>query len=430
MIERYTLPKMKELWKEERKFEKWLEIELLVCEAYSKLSVIPQDALEEIRKRARFDPERIKELEKRTKHDVVAFIECVSESLGPLSRYFHMGLTSSDLLDTTFSLLLKEAAEIIISDIEDLLQVLKEKAEKYKYTPIMGRTHGMHAEPITFGLKLANFYDEMKRNLYRMQAAKEMVSYGKISGACGNYAHVPPFVEEYVLKKLGLKVAPISSQIVSRDYYAQFFTTLAIVGSTMEKMALEVRHLQRTEVNEAEEPFEPGQKGSSAMPHKRNPIASENLCGLSRLLRSYALASLENIALWHERDISHSSVERVIGPDATILTDFMLTRLKDLYKNLNVYPERMASNIKKSKGLFNSESILIELMKKGVPRVEAYSITQSIAMRCYEMGLDFSDEVRKDQDIRRYLSEKEIEDALSEEKYIRHVDTIFRRVFS
>lgn len=430
MIERYTLPKMKELWKEERKFEKWLEIELLVCEAYSKLSVIPQDALEEIRKRARFDPERIKELEKRTKHDVVAFIECVSESLGPLSRYFHMGLTSSDLLDTTFSLLLKEAAEIIISDIEDLLQVLKEKAEKYKYTPIMGRTHGMHAEPITFGLKLANFYDEMKRNLYRMQAAKEMVSYGKISGACGNYAHVPPFVEEYVLKKLGLKVAPISSQIVSRDYYAQFFTTLAIIGSTMEKMALEVRHLQRTEVNEAEEPFEPGQKGSSAMPHKRNPIASENLCGLSRLLRSYALASLENIALWHERDISHSSVERVIGPDATILTDFMLTRLKDLYKNLNVYPERMASNIKKSKGLFNSESILIELMKKGVPRVEAYSITQSIAMRCYEMGLDFSDEVRKDQDIRRYLSEKEIEDALSEEKYIRHVDTIFRRVFS
>lgn len=430
MIERYTSPKMKELWKEERKFEKWLEIELLVCEAYSKLSVIPQDALEEIRKRARFDPERIKELEKRTKHDVVAFIECVSESLGPLSRYFHMGLTSSDLLDTTFSLLLKEAAEIIISDIEDLLQVLKEKAEKYKYTPIMGRTHGMHAEPITFGLKLANFYDEMKRNLYRMQAAKEMVSYGKISGACGNYAHVPPFVEEYVLKKLGLKVAPISSQIVSRDYYAQFFTTLAIIGSTMEKMALEVRHLQRTEVNEAEEPFEPGQKGSSAMPHKRNPIASENLCGLSRLLRSYALASLENIALWHERDISHSSVERVIGPDATILTDFMLTRLKDLYKNLNVYPERMASNIKKSKGLFNSESILIELMKKGVPRVEAYSITQSIAMRCYEMGLDFSDEVRKDQDIRRYLSEKEIEDALSEEKYIRHVDTIFRRVFS
>lgn len=430
MIERYTLPKMKELWKEERKFEKWLEIELLVCEAYSKLSVIPQDALEEIRKRARFDPERIKELEKRTKHDVVAFIECVSESLGPLSRYFHMGLTSSDLLDTTFSLLLKEAAEIIISDIEDLLQVLKEKAEKYKYTPIMGRTHGMHAEPITFGLKLANFYDEMKRNLYRMQAAKEMVSYGKISGACGNYAHVPPFVEEYVLKKLGLKVAPISSQIVSRDYYAQFFTTLAIIGSTIEKMALEVRHLQRTEVNEAEEPFEPGQKGSSAMPHKRNPIASENLCGLSRLLRSYALASLENIALWHERDISHSSVERVIGPDATILTDFMLTRLKDLYKNLNVYPERMASNIKKSKGLFNSESILIELMKKGVPRVEAYSITQSIAMRCYEMGLDFSDEVRKDQDIRRYLSEKEIEDALSEEKYIRHVDTIFRRVFS
>lgn len=430
MIERYTLPKMKELWKEERKFEKWLEIELLVCEAYSKLSVIPQDALEEIRKRARFDPERIKELEKRTKHDVVAFIECVSESLGPLSRYFHMGLTSSDLLDTTFSLLLKEAAEIIISDIEDLLQVLKEKAEKYKYTPIMGRTHGMHAEPITFGLKLANFYDEMKRNLYRMQAAKEMVSYGKISGACGNYAHVPPFVEEYVLKRLGLKVAPISSQIVSRDYYAQFFTTLAIIGSTMEKMALEVRHLQRTEVNEAEEPFEPGQKGSSAMPHKRNPIASENLCGLSRLLRSYALASLENIALWHERDISHSSVERVIGPDATILTDFMLTRLKDLYKNLNVYPERMASNIKKSKGLFNSESILIELMKKGVPRVEAYSITQSIAMRCYEMGLDFSDEVRKDQDIRRYLTEKEIEDALSEEKYIRHVDTIFRRVFS
>jgi adenylosuccinate lyase len=293
----------------------------------------------------------------------------------------------------------------------------------------MGRTHGMHAEPTTFGLKLASFYDEMRRNLERLRLARERISYGKISGAVGTYAHVPPFVEEYVLGRLGLKAVPISSQVVPRDYYAELFTTLAILGSTIERMALEVRHLQRTEIGEVEEFFEVGQRGSSAMPHKRNPIASENLCGLSRLLRSYVVAALENIPLWHERDISHSSVERVIAPDATILVDYMLNRVKNLYKDLVVYPDNMSLNMEKTKGLYHSESILIALMRKGVDRGTAYSATQRIAMSCFENKLDFREEVKKDEEIRRYLTSEEIDEALSEGKYLRYVDTIFKRVF-
>ncbi|MCS7280336.1 MAG: adenylosuccinate lyase [Desulfobacterota bacterium] len=429
MIERYTLPRMANIWNEENKFKRWLEIELLICEAYAKLGVIPEDVLKEIKEKAKVDVERIKELEKRTKHDVVAFIECVSEYIGPLSRYFHMGITSSDILDTCFSCQLKEACEIIIKDVEELMEVLKRRAFEFKDVPMIGRTHGVHAEPITFGLKLANFYDEMKRNLERLKNAKERVSYGKISGAVGTYAHVPPFVEEYVMEKLGLKVAPISSQIISRDYYAEFFTTLAILASTIERMAQEVRHLQRTEVSEAEEFFDVGQTGSSAMPHKRNPIASENLSGLARLIRAYAQAALENIPLWHERDISHSSVERVIGPDATILVDYMLERLKNLYDRLLVYPEKMRMNLEKTRGLYHSESVLVSLMKKGVPRSTAYRITQQIAMRCYENGLDFKNEIKKDEEIRKYLSLEEIEEAIDDKKYLRHVDTIFRRVF-
>jgi len=429
MIERYSLERMKRIWTEEVKFKKWLEVELLICEAYAQISVIPEDALKEIKEKAKIDVERIKEIEKRTKHDVVAFIECVSEFIGPASRYFHMGVTSSDILDTSFSCLLKEACDIIIDDVQGLMEVLRDKAFEYKHLRVMGRTHGMHAEPTTFGLKLASFYDEMRRNLERLRLARERISYGKISGAVGTYAHVPPFVEEYVLGRLGLKAVPISSQVVPRDYYAELFTTLAILGSTIERMALEVRHLQRTEIGEVEEFFEVGQRGSSAMPHKRNPIASENLCGLSRLLRSYVVAALENIPLWHERDISHSSVERVIAPDATILVDYMLNRVKNLYKDLVVYPDNMSLNMEKTKGLYHSESILIALMRKGVDRGTAYSATQRIAMSCFENKLDFREEVKKDEEIRRYLTSEEIDEALSEGKYLRYVDTIFKRVF-
>jgi len=309
------------------------------------------------------------------------------------------------------------------------MDVLKEKAYQYKMTPAIGRTHGIHAEPVTFGLKIAHFYDEMRRSLERMKAARERVSYGKISGAVGTYAHVPPFIEEYVCSKLGLKAAPISSQIIPRDYHAEFFTTLALIGSSIERMAMEIRSLQRTEVGEAEEFFSKGQTGSSAMPHKRNPIASENLCGLARLLHGYALSSMENIPLWHERDISHSSVERVIAPDATTALDYMFERVKNLFKNLIVYPEKMLDNMNISKGLYHSEAILLALIRKGLTRQEAYKLTQKVAMHCYENKLDFAAELKKDPDIGKYLSSEEIQATCSNDHYFRHVDMIFKRVF-
>ncbi len=429
MIERYTLQRMANIWEDQKRFQKWLEIEIAICEAYGELSVIPEEDLKNIKEKAAFDIERIKEIEERTRHDVVAFIESVAEFIGPSSKYIHMGATSSDILDTSFSCLLKEAADILIEDILSLMDVLKEKAYKYKTTPMIGRTHGIHAEPITFGLKMVHFYDEMRRNLERMKAAKERISHGKISGAVGTFAHSQPFVEEYVCKKLGIKPAPVSTQIIPRDYYAEFFTTLSIIGSSIEKMSLEIRNLQRTEVGEAEEFFRKGQTGSSAMPHKRNPIASENLCGLARLLRGYALSALENIPLWHERDISHSSVERVIAPDATILLDYMLERLKNMYKNLIVYPERMQKNMEISKGLYHSEAILLSLIHKGHTRQEAYKITQRIAMLCYEKNLDFRTEVRNDEEIRRYMNEDEIIDIMSNDHYFRYINNIFNRVF-
>ena len=429
MIERYTLQRMANIWEDQKRFQKWIEIEIAICEAYGELSVIPEEDLKNIKEKAAFDIERIKEIEERTRHDVVAFIESVAEFVGPSSKYIHMGATSSDILDTSFSCLLKEAADILIEDILSLMDVLKEKAYKYKTTPMIGRTHGIHAEPITFGLKMVHFYDEMRRNLERMKAAKERISHGKISGAVGTFAHSQPFVEEYVCRKLGIKPAPVSTQIIPRDYYAEFFTTLSIIGSSIEKMSLEIRNLQRTEVGEAEEFFRKGQTGSSAMPHKRNPIASENLCGLARLLRGYALSALENIPLWHERDISHSSVERVIAPDATILLDYMLERLKNMYKNLIVYPERMQKNMEISKGLYHSEAILLSLIHKGHTRQEAYKITQRIAMLCYEKNLDFRTEVRNDEEIRRYMNEDEIIDIMSNDHYFRYINNIFNRVF-
>ncbi|HQM25688.1 MAG TPA: adenylosuccinate lyase [Syntrophorhabdus sp.] len=429
MIERYTLKRMADVWSDENRFRKWLEIEVLICEAYGSLSEIPPEDLKSIKEKANFNIDRINEIEKRTKHDVVAFIESVAEFVGPSSKYIHMGATSSDILDTSFACLLKEASEILIADIENFMTVLREKAFEHKLTPMIGRTHGIHAEPITFGLKMAHFYDEMRRNLERMKAAKERISHGKISGAVGTFAHLQPSVEEYVCKNLGLKPAPISTQIVPRDYHAEFFTTLAIVASSVEKMSLEVRNLQRTEVGEVEEFFAKGQTGSSAMPHKRNPVASENLCGLARLLRGYALSALENIPLWHERDISHSSVERVIAPDATILLDYMLERVKNMYKNLMVYPDRMEKNLSMSQGLHHSESILLSLIKKGLTRQEAYKLTQSVAMKCYDHGLDFRTELKRDQSIAQFLQESEIDDITTNEHYFKYVDTIFARVF-
>jgi adenylosuccinate lyase len=420
---------MARVWTDENKYQKWLDIEVLICEAYTQLNVIPAEDMRNIKEKARFEVARVLEIEERTRHDVVAFIENVAEYVGPSSKYIHMGVTSSDILDTSFACQLVEAADILIEDVIALMEVLKEKAYATKDMPAIGRTHGIHAEPVTFGLKITHFYDEMRRNLERMKAAKERVRYGKISGAVGTYAHVPPFVEEYVCEKLGLKATPISSQIIPRDNYAEFFTTLAIVGSTIEKMSMEVRNLQRTEVGEAEEFFRKGQTGSSAMPHKRNPIASENLCGMARLLHGYAMSSLENIPLWHERDISHSSVERVIAPDATIALDYSLERVKNVFKNLIVYPEKMQKNLDITKGLYHSEAILIALIKKGLTRQDAYKVTQAVAMRCYEAGLDFVAELKKDAALGQYLSEKEIEETCTNEHYFRHVDTIFKRVY-
>jgi len=429
MIPRYTRPEMAKIWTEKRKFETWLEIELLVCEALSQMGEIPEDAFKQIKEKATFDIDRINEIEKITKHDVLAFTTNVGESLGPLSRYFHYGLTSSDILDTSFAILLKDASEIIICDINNLLDVLKRKAYQYKDTLMIGRTHGVHAEPITFGLKMALWYDEMRRNLFRMQKAREAISVGKISGAVGTFSHIPPQVEEFVCKKLGLKPATISTQIVQRDHHAEFFTTLAIIATSIEKFSIELRHLQRTEVLEAEEFFSKGQKGSSAMPHKRNPISAENLSGLARLMRSYALSALENVPLWHERDISHSSVERVIGPDATILMDYMLNRFISLIEGLVVYPENMIKNLEKMGGLIFSETILLLLARKGLSREQAYEIVQRNAMKVWEEGGDFKSILSKDEVIKNFLTEDELNSAFNIKNHLKHVDDIFKRVF-
>ncbi len=429
MIPRYTCPEMGRIWTDQRKFETWLEIELFVCEALSELGQIPKEAVKEIKEKASFDVQRVNQIEKVTKHDVIAFLTNVGEFIGPLSKYLHYGLTSSDILDTSLALLLKEASELILQDVHRLLEVLKKKAFQYKETLMIGRSHGVHAEPITFGLKMALWYDEMNRNLARMERAKDAVSVGKISGAVGTFAHIPPFVEEFVCGRLGLKPAPISTQIVQRDHHAEFFTTLAIIASSIEKFSVELRHLQRTEVLEAEEFFTKGQKGSSAMPHKRNPVSAENLSGLARLLRSYSTAALENIPLWHERDISHSSVERVIAPDATILIDYMLNRLTSMIENLIVYPENMKVNLEKMGGLIYSEAILLLLTKKGLSREEAYAVVQKNAMRVWEKGGNFKTLLSQDEVVKGLLTLDELEAAFDIRGHLKHVDDIFRRVF-
>jgi adenylosuccinate lyase len=429
MITRYTRPIMAKLWSQENKYQKWLEVEILACEALAHLGHIPPRDLNQIKKKARFSVERIEELEQITKHDVIAFLTNVAEQVGPASRHIHLGLTSSDVLDTSMSVLLKEAAEILVEDLKALQSVLKKQALTHKKTVMIGRSHGIHAEPITFGLKMALWFDEAGRNLQRLIQAKETIAVGKISGAVGTFAHISPRVEAHVCRHLGLKPAPASSQIVQRDRYAEYFCTLAVIAGTIEKMSVEIRHLQRTEVLEAEEYFSQGQKGSSAMPHKRNPVASENLTGLSRLVRGYALAALENQALWHERDISHSSVERVIGPDATTLLDYMLVRITNIINNLIIYPENMKVNLKKTKGLIFSEGIMLALTRRGITREEAYRVVQENAMKVWAGEKSFEELLKHDPRIKKWLTNKELTGLFDLGHTLKNVDVIFNRVF-
>lgn len=430
MIKRYTRPEMAKIWDDKSKYEYWLRVELAVCDAWAREGRIPRKALKVIKEKAAFDVARIEELEKTVKHDVIAFLTAVAEKVGEDARFIHLGLTSSDVLDTAFALQLRDAAAIIIGDIEAVMGVLKKLAFRYKLTPMVGRTHGVHAEPTTAGLVFALWYDEMRRALERMTRASEVVSVGKISGAVGTYANVPPSVEERALKALGLKPVRISTQIVQRDVHAEYFAMLALVAAAVEKIALQVRHFQRTEVLEIEEPFVEGQKGSSAMPHKRNPILSENLCGVARLVRSYLGPALEDIALWHERDISHSSVERVIAPDGTILVDFMLRRLKGVLEGLNVYPENMERNLWLTHGLIFSQKVLLKLIEKGMTRERAYECVQRNAMKCWSEKVSFQDLLALDPDVTSRLSERELEDCFRVGEEFKYVDYIFRRVFS
>jgi adenylosuccinate lyase len=430
MIPRYSRKEISELWSDKSRFDLWLDVELAVCEAWAEDGQIPKSDMEAIRKKASFDLERIEEIEKETKHDVIAFLTAVAEKVGPSSRFIHMGMTSSDLLDTAFALQLKKASEKIIEGLGTLISVLKKRAMEHKDTPMMGRSHGIHAEPITFGLKMALFYDEFKRNLKRMESAKDAVSVGKISGAVGTFANISPKIEEKVCKKLGLEPAKISTQVVQRDHHAQFFTTLGIIASSIEQLAVEIRHLQRTEVMEAEEPFTKGQKGSSAMPHKRNPILTENLTGLARVVRSNSLAAMENVALWHERDISHSSVERIIGPDSTILVDFMLARLSKLVDGLVVYPENMKKNLEKTGGLIFSQQVLLGLIEKGLTREDAYKLVQKNAMESWKSGKSFNDLLKNDSDVTKVMSPEDIDKLFDLKYHLKYVDEIFNRVFN
>ncbi|HOF04849.1 MAG TPA: adenylosuccinate lyase [Syntrophales bacterium] len=429
MIPRYSREKMAQIWSPEHRYRKWLDIEILACEAMNKLGLVPDHSLRVIKEKAGFDVARIDEIERTTKHDVIAFLTSVTEKVGPDGRFIHMGLTSSDILDTSLACLLREAADILLEDLDALLAVLKRCAREHKHTIMIGRSHGIHAEPITWGLKLANWYGEMRRNRERLLRAREVVSAGKIAGAVGTFSFIDPFVEEYVCARLGLQPAPVSSQIVQRDRHAEYFAVLAIIASSLDKFAQEIRLLQRTEVREAEEYFSPGQKGSSAMPHKRNPVLSENISGLSRLIRSYAVAALEDIPLWHERDISHSSVERVIGPDATILLDFMLVRFTGMMDKLVVYPERMLANLQMTHGVIYSQMVLLKLIAKGMTREDAYALVQRQAMRAWEEGREFRELLLADPQARSFLDEREIADLFRTENFLGRVDFIFRRVF-
>jgi len=428
MIARYTRPAMGKIWEDENKFAIWLEIELLACEAQAGLGVIPAEAVRVMREKASFNIQRIEEIEREVKHDVIAFLTNVGESIGPEARFMHLGMTSSDVLDTCLALQMKQSGELLLDDLQKLQDVLARRAKEFKYTVMVGRTHGIHAEPTTFGLKLALWYDETRRNSARLSSALERISVGQISGAVGTFEHLSPKVEEYVCRKLGLKPAPVSTQILQRDRHAEFMSVLALIGSSLEKFATEIRHLQKTEVLEVEEFFSQGQKGSSAMPHKRNPITCERIAGLSRVLRGNALAAMENVALWHERDITHSSVERVVVPDSCILLDYMLGLMTDVLDKLLVYPENMKKNLERTHGLIFSQSVLLALTRKQMQREDAYRIVQSAAMEVWQTGKDFRELLLANQDVVRVLGRDALEEMFDVTKSLHNVEYIFTRV--
>lgn len=428
MIERYSRPEMRAIWTEQNKFQAWLEVEILACEAWSKLGVIPEEDVKKLWEKASFDINRIYEIEEETRHDVVAFTRAVSETLGEEKKWVHYGLTSTDVVDTALSYLLRQANEILEKDIEDFIAVLADKTREHKDTVCMGRTHGVHAEPTTFGLKLALWHEEMKRNLERFRAAKKDVAYGKISGAVGTYANIDPFVEAYVCEKLGLSPAPISTQTLQRDRHAQYMATLALIATSLEKFATEIRGLQKSEMREVEEAFAKGQKGSSAMPHKRNPIGSENICGMARVIRGYMLTSYENVSLWHERDISHSSAERIILPDATQALNYMLRRFMNIVKNLTVFPENMKRNMDRTFGLIYSQHVMLKLIEKGMSREKAYDTVQPRAMQAWEEQRSFRAIVEEDPTISSTLTKEELDECFDYRYHLKHVDTIFQRL--
>ena len=428
MIERYTRPEMGAIWTEENRFQAWLEVEILACEAWAELGDIPKEDVQKIREKASFDIQRIKEIEEETRHDVVAFTRAVSETLGEERKWVHYGLTSTDVVDTALSYTIKQANNILLKDVERFVEILKNKAKEHKYTVMMGRTHGVHAEPTTFGLKLALWYEEMKRNLERFKEAAAGVEFGKISGAVGTYANIDPFVESYVCEKLGLQPAPISTQTLQRDRHAHYMSTIALIATSIEKFATEIRGLQKSETREVEEFFAKGQKGSSAMPHKRNPIGSENMTGMARVIRGYMMTAYENVSLWHERDISHSSAERIILPDATIALNYMLNRFGNIVKNLTVFPENMKSNMDRTLGLIYSQRVLLALIDKGLPREEAYDTVQPKAMEAWEKQVHFRSLIEQDETITAKLSEAEIDDCFDYNYHIKYVDTIFDRL--
>ncbi|WP_078382298.1 adenylosuccinate lyase [Sutcliffiella halmapala] len=428
MIERYTRPEMGAIWTEENRFQAWLEVEILACEAWAELGDIPKEDVKLLREKATFDINRIKEIEEETRHDVVAFTRAVSETLGEEKKWVHYGLTSTDVVDTALSYQLKQANTILQADLERFVAILKEKAQAHKYTVMMGRTHGVHAEPTTFGLKLALWYEEMKRNLERFKQAAEGIEFGKISGAVGTYANINPFVEEYVCEKLGLQHAPISTQTLQRDRHAHYLGTLALIATSIEKFAVEVRGLQKSETREVEEFFAKGQKGSSAMPHKRNPIGSENMTGLARVIRGYMMTAYENVPLWHERDISHSSAERIILPDSTIALNYMLNRFGNIIKNLTVFPENMKRNMDRTLGLIYSQRVLLALIDAGMSREEAYDTVQPKAMEAWETQVHFRELVEGEEKITSRLTPVQIEDCFDYNYHLQHVDTIFTRL--
>ncbi|SDO55963.1 adenylosuccinate lyase [Alkalicoccus daliensis] len=428
MIERYTRPEMGSIWKDENRYQAWLEVEILACEAWAELGDIPKEDTVKIRENASFDVKRILEIEEETRHDVVAFTRAVSETLGPERKWVHYGLTSTDVVDTALSYMLLQANNIIEADIRRFIDILKTKAQEHKHTVMMGRTHGVHAEPTTFGLKLALWHEEMKRNLERFLQAKETVRVGKLSGAVGTYANIDPSVETYVCRGLGLEASPISTQTLQRDRHAHYIATLSLIGSSIEKMAVEIRGLQKSETREVEEFFAKGQKGSSAMPHKRNPIGSENMTGLARILRGHVVTAYENVALWHERDISHSSAERIMLPDATIALNYMLNRFGNIVKNLTVFPENMKRNMSRTYGLIYSQRVLLSLIDKGMAREEAYDLVQPKAMQAWEEAKQFRELVEADNAITDKLSSAELDDCFDYRHHLKHVDMIFDRL--